>query len=207
MRTMAQSDPALSSSAAEIGAVRAERPGRSGSAGIGLRASPRLGEVGAGVYITPNCVRQLQGGTGTGGREVGRQSRRQFALLHHDGTRIAPVRVTDFFGLERDLWHASRRPVDMMAKALPADVVHTGHRCTGFERHGEVARVSLQRVVAEGDVAIGADGITPSCGICICILPSGVLGDCRLPRRRASELAPKWPARAGRCGSAKASIS
>ena len=44
--------------------------------------APALGEVGAGVFITPNCVRQLQRvGLGTGGREMGRQGRLQFALF------------------------------------------------------------------------------------------------------------------------------
>ena len=50
--------------------------------------------------------------------------------------------------------------VDMLAKRLPPGVVHTGHRCTGFERHGDVARVTFANgAVAEGDVVVGADGI------------------------------------------------
>jgi salicylate hydroxylase len=50
--------------------------------------------------------------------------------------------------------------VDMLAKALPPGVVHTGHRCSGFERHGEVARVTFDNgAVIEGDVVVGADGI------------------------------------------------
>jgi 2-polyprenyl-6-methoxyphenol hydroxylase-like FAD-dependent oxidoreductase len=132
----------------------------------GLRVSvyeqaPALGEVGAGVYITPNCVRQLQRvGLGPAvekwGAKVGSNSR----YFHHDGSLIAPVQVTDSSG-----WHATYGMhradlVDMLAKALPADVVHTGHRCTGFERHGDVARVTFENgAVAEGDVVIGADGI------------------------------------------------
>jgi len=132
----------------------------------GLRVSvyeqaPALGEVGAGVYITPNCVRQLQRvGLGPAvekwGAKVGSNSR----YFHHDGSLIAPVQVTDSSG-----WHATYGMhradlVDMLAKALPADVVHTGHRCTGFDRHGDVARVTFENgAVAEGDVVIGADGI------------------------------------------------
>ncbi len=50
--------------------------------------------------------------------------------------------------------------VDMLAKNLPPGTVHTGHRCTGFERQGDVARVSFANgTVAEGDVVVGADGI------------------------------------------------
>jgi salicylate hydroxylase len=50
--------------------------------------------------------------------------------------------------------------VDMLAKNLPAGVVHTGHRCTGYERRGETARVTFDNgEAAEGDVVVGADGI------------------------------------------------
>jgi salicylate hydroxylase len=50
--------------------------------------------------------------------------------------------------------------VEILATALPSDVVHTGHRCTGCEQTGDVARVSFANgAVAEGDVVIAADGI------------------------------------------------
>src|SRR5262245_40110488 len=61
--------------------------------------APALGEVGAGVYITPNCVRQLQRvGLGpaveTWGGKVGPRSQ----YFRHDGTVIAGVQVTDTSG-------------------------------------------------------------------------------------------------------------
>ena len=50
--------------------------------------------------------------------------------------------------------------VEMLAAALPPGVVHTGHRCSGFEQTGDVARVSFANgAVAEGDLVIAADGI------------------------------------------------
>ena len=50
--------------------------------------------------------------------------------------------------------------VDMLAAALPPGVVHTGHRCTGFEQDGDVARVSFANgAIAEADIVIAADGI------------------------------------------------
>src|SRR3954454_7063816 len=71
----------------------------------GLRASvyeqaPALGEVGAGVFLTPNSVRQLQRvGLGPSvekwGARVGHYSR----YFRQDGTPIAPVQVTDSDGL------------------------------------------------------------------------------------------------------------
>jgi salicylate hydroxylase len=50
--------------------------------------------------------------------------------------------------------------VEILANALPTQVVHTGHRCTGFEQDGEGARVSFANgAVVEGDLVIAADGI------------------------------------------------
>jgi salicylate hydroxylase len=43
---------------------------------------------------------------------------------------------------------------------LPDNVVHTGHRCMGFEQRDDGARVSFSNgVVAEADVIVAADGI------------------------------------------------
>ena len=132
----------------------------------GLRVSvyeqaPALREVGAGVYITPNCVRQLQRvGLGPAvekwGAKVGANSR----YFHHDGTLISTVQVTDSSGWNATYGMHRADLVDMLAKALPEGVVHTGHRCTGYERHGDVARVTFENgAAAEGDVVVGADGI------------------------------------------------
>ena len=123
--------------------------------------APALGEVGAGVYITPNSVRHLQRvGLGPAvdkwGAKVGKNSR----YYHHDGSLIAPVQVTDSMGWNATYGMHRADLVDMLAKALPAGVVHTGRRCIGYERNGALARVSFANgTVAEGDVVIGADGI------------------------------------------------
>ena len=50
--------------------------------------------------------------------------------------------------------------VDFLAAALPAGIVHTGHRAVGFEQDGDVARVTFANgASAEADVVIAADGI------------------------------------------------
>jgi salicylate hydroxylase len=50
--------------------------------------------------------------------------------------------------------------VELLAKALPPGIVHTGHRCSGFAQDGESARVFFANgASAEADVVIGADGI------------------------------------------------
>ena len=132
----------------------------------GLRVSvyeqaPALGEVGAGVFLTPNSVRQLQRvGLGSSvekwGARVGPDSR----YFRQDGTPIAPVQVTDSAGWNATFGMHRADLVTMLAERLPANVIHTGHRGVAFEQDGDMARVSFANgAVAEGDVVIAADGI------------------------------------------------
>jgi salicylate hydroxylase len=132
----------------------------------GLRVSiyeqaPTLGEIGAGVFLTPNSVRHLQRvGLGsaveTWGARVGPESR----YFRHDGAPIAPVQVTDSSGWNATFGMHRADLVEFLANALPAEVVHTGHRCTGFVQNGNVVRVSFANAAtAEGDIVIAADGI------------------------------------------------
>jgi salicylate hydroxylase len=132
----------------------------------GLRVSvyeqaASLGEVGAGVFLTPNSVRQLQRvGLGPAvekrGARVGPSSR----YFRHDGAPIAPVQVTDSSGWNATFGMHRADLVEILAAALPPDAVCTGHRCTGFEQIGSIARVSFANgAVVQGDVVIAADGI------------------------------------------------
>jgi salicylate hydroxylase len=124
--------------------------------------APALGEVGAGVYITPNSVRHLQRiGLGPAverwGAKVTAKNSRYF---HQDGTPIAPVQVTDSLGWNATYGMHRADLVEMLAKSLPSGIVQTGHRATGFEQRGDVARVTFANgAVAEADVVVGADGI------------------------------------------------
>lgn len=123
--------------------------------------APQLGEVGAGVYLTPNSVRHLERvGLGPAvekwGARVGHKSR----YYNQDGTPIAPVQVTDSSGWNATFGMHRADFVDFLSAALPPGVVHTGHRCTGFEQVGEVCRVSFANgAVVEADAVIAADGI------------------------------------------------
>ena len=123
--------------------------------------APALGEIGAGVYLTPNSVRHLQRvglepAVEKWGARVGGNSH----YFRHDGAPIAPVQVTDSSGWNATFGMHRADLVEMLAKALPSDVVHTGHRCTGFEQDGKRARVSFANgVTAEADIVIAADGI------------------------------------------------
>jgi salicylate hydroxylase len=123
--------------------------------------APALGEIGAGVFLTPNSVRHLQRvGLGpeveTWGARVGFESR----YFRHDGAPIAPVQVTDSSGWNATFGMHRADLVAMLASALQADVVHTGHRCTGFEQDGNSARVWFDNGASvQADAVIAADGI------------------------------------------------
>src|SRR6188472_246311 len=120
-----------------------------------------LGEVGAGVFITPNSVRHLNRlGLGPAvekwGARVGSNSR----YFRDDGTPIAPVQVTDSSGWNATFGMHRADLVECLAEALPAGVVHIGHRCIGYEDQGNTARISFASgATAEADVVVGADGI------------------------------------------------
>jgi salicylate hydroxylase len=123
--------------------------------------APALGEIGAGVFLTPNSVRQLERvGLGPAvekwGSRVGPESR----YFRHDGIPIAPVQVTDSSGWNATFGMHRADLVELLADALPHDVVHTGRRCTGFEQNGNRARVVFaNNATVEADIVVGADGI------------------------------------------------
>jgi len=132
----------------------------------GLRVSvyeqaSALGEIGAGVYLTPNAVRHLERvGLGPAverwGARVGPGSR----YFRHDGASIASVQVTDAAGWNACFGMHRADLVDLLAANLPAGIVHTGHRAVGFEQDGDRARVKFAGgATAEADVVVGADGI------------------------------------------------
>jgi salicylate hydroxylase len=123
--------------------------------------APVLGEIGAGVFLTPNSVRQLQRvglepEVQKWGARVGSESR----YFRHDGTPIAPVQVTDSSGWNATFGMHRADLVATLARSLPAGTVRTGHRCGGFAQDGDVARVSFANGASvEADAVIAADGI------------------------------------------------
>jgi salicylate hydroxylase len=113
------------------------------------------------VFLTPNSVRQLERvGLGQAvekrGARVGSGSR----YFRQDGTVIAPVQVTDSSGWNATFGMHRADLIEILASALPADVVHVGHRCIALEQDAETARLSFENgTVIESDLVIAADGI------------------------------------------------
>ena len=123
--------------------------------------APALGEVGAGVYVTPNAVRQLERvGLGPAVERYGARVGPRSAYFRHDGTPIAPVQVTDAAGWNACFGMHRADFVELLAAHLPPGIVRAGHRAVGFEQNGARARVRFANgAVAEADVVVGADGI------------------------------------------------
>ena len=123
--------------------------------------SDALGEVGAGVFIFPNGLRQLERmGLGKALAAVGAKVGDGSQYYRMDGNIVAPVLTTDsngwngLYGMHRaDLLNA-------LAGALPQSAIRTGHRCIDFEQNTVAATLKFANgETVETDVVIAADGI------------------------------------------------
>ena len=123
--------------------------------------APALGEIGAGVYLTPNSMRQLERvGLGPAVEKCGARVGPNSRYFRQDGTQIAPVQVTDSSGWNATFGMHRADFVELLANALPEGVVQCGHRCTGFSEDDNIARLSFANgATAEADLVVAADGI------------------------------------------------
>lgn len=123
--------------------------------------APELGEVGAGVIITPNSMRQLQRvGLGEAVEKYGSLIGSKSQYYRSDGSPIAGVQVTDSAGWNAIYGMHRADMVTLLADGLPAGVVHEGHRCVGFEQTADKATVSFENgTKIDADIVIAADGI------------------------------------------------
>ena len=123
--------------------------------------APQLGEIGAGVYITPNSVRQMDRiGLGDAVRKWGAPVGDKSYYFSHDGKPIAPVQVVDLNGWAANYGMHRADIVNFLADAIPDGVVKCGHRAVGFEQVGDIARVKFANgVTDEADVVVACDGI------------------------------------------------
>ena len=120
-----------------------------------------LGEVGAGVFIYPNSLRQLErmgfcDALAAVGAKVGPGSE----YCRMDGTVVGPILTTDSSGWNGMYGMHRADLLNVLASALPASSIRTDHRCTGFEQDEAVAWLRFANgESAEADVVIAADGI------------------------------------------------
>jgi salicylate hydroxylase len=120
-----------------------------------------LGEVGAGVFIYPNSLRQLERiGLGDALAAVGAKVGSGSEYYRMDGSLVGPILTTDssgwngMYGMHRaDLLNA-------LAATLPASSIRTGYRCVGLEQSADTAQLQFANgETAQADIVIAADGI------------------------------------------------
>ena len=106
----------------------------------------QLGEVGAGVIVTPNSARHLERlGLKPALEKYGARFGGGSHYWRDDGSSIAPVQVTDSSGGSAVYGMHRADFVAFLSEGLPPDVVKPGHKCTGFTQDGDVARVTLRQ--------------------------------------------------------------
>lgn len=121
----------------------------------------RLGEVGAGVLITPNSVRLLaRMGLREQFERLGGRIQEGSSYRRMDGSVVGPIKIGDTSG-EYGVFGMHRADLlGMLADQLPASAVHAGHRCVGFEQTADAARLDFENGERfEADVVVAADGI------------------------------------------------
>ena len=123
-----------------------------------------LGEVGAGVFIFPNALRQLERmGLREALSQVGAKVGVGSEYYRMDGTVVGRVLTTDSSGWN-GLYGMHRADLlRVLAEALPQGSIRTDHRCTGFEQNAVGAKLIFANGnTVETDVVIAADGIQSS---------------------------------------------
>ncbi len=120
-----------------------------------------LGEVGAGVFIYPNSLRQLERmGFGEALAAVGAKVGPGSVYCRMDGSVVGAILTTDSSGWNGMYGMHRADLLNVLARPLPAGAVRTDHRCTGIEQDDTIARLRFANgETFEADVVIAADGI------------------------------------------------
>jgi len=120
-----------------------------------------LGEVGAGIGVAPNGLRMYERlGLRPAIEAVAARYGDGSVYYRADGTQTGEMTTADSTGRYFTLGLHRADLVGVLADALPAEVVRTGHRLVGLEDRGDGVRLDFEHgETAEADLVIGADGI------------------------------------------------
>jgi salicylate hydroxylase len=123
--------------------------------------APALGEVGAGVLISPNSLRLMNRiGVGEAVEATGATVSTGSQYYRQDGTPVAPMLTVDSSGWNGMYGMHRADLLDALAGAVPAECVHTGHRCVGFSQDAVEAVLRFDNgAEVRADAVIAADGI------------------------------------------------
>jgi salicylate hydroxylase len=120
-----------------------------------------LGEIGAGLIIFPNGLRQLERmGLGEALAAVGAKIGDGSQFYRADGTVVGSIVTTDSNGWNGIYGMHRADLLNVLAANLPSGIIRAGHRCTGLEQNAVVAQLKFANgETAEADIVIAADGI------------------------------------------------
>lgn len=123
--------------------------------------SSALREVGAGVFIYPNSLRQLERiGLGDALARVGAKVGSGSEYYRMDGTFVGKILTTDSAGWNGMYGMHRADILKVLADALPPGTIHTGHQCVDFRQDERGAELRFDNgKVVHADVVIAADGI------------------------------------------------
>ena len=120
-----------------------------------------LGEIGAGVLVLPNGLRQLERmGLGEALAAVGAKISDGSQYYRADGTVVGPIVTTDSTGWNGVYGTHRSDLLNTLAAKLPPETIRCGHCCTGIVQTALSARLQFAHGDSvEADVVIAADGI------------------------------------------------
>ena len=123
--------------------------------------SERLSEIGAGLVIFPNALRQLERmGLGEALASVGAKIGEGSEYYRADGRAVGPMVTTDSSGWNGVYGMHRADLLNVLAATLPPSSIRAGHCCSGFEQSDTIARLKFTNgETAEADIVIAADGI------------------------------------------------
>lgn len=123
--------------------------------------SGQLREVGAGLFLYPNSLRQLERmGLGDPLARVGARIGPGSEYCRMDGSVVGQILTTDSSGWNGMYGMHRADLLNVLASALDAGQIHTGHRCIGIRQDSTGAQLAFENGhLARADVVIAADGI------------------------------------------------
>ena len=160
--------------------------------------APQLGEVGAGVFIYPNGLRQMERmGFGDELAKVGGPVGLGSHYRRMDGTVVGSILTTDSSGWSGMYGMHRADLLQTLAASLPSEIIRTSHRCVGIEQNAGSARVLFANgAVFDCDVVIAADGIHSSLRNHVTAPSEAVYSGVRAYRGLIDRaLLPDWPDR------------
>ncbi len=126
--------------------------------------SPRIGEIGAGIQISPNASRLLiRLGLKPALDRFGVRPQAVHQKRWEDGRTLqrAPVGIEVETTFGAPYYHFHRGDLaELLGAAVPAERLHVGHKLVGLEQKGARALARFENGAAvEADLVVGADGI------------------------------------------------